>query len=44
MPLMPLALIGCVVLFYKVARGSVKKIKLGKTKNHNIRSNNDNEH
>ena len=30
MPLLPLALIGCVVLFCKVASGSVKKLKMGK--------------
>ena len=27
MPLLPLALLGCVVLFCKVAKGSVKKLK-----------------
>ncbi|MGX3046124.1 hypothetical protein [Helicobacter sp. T3_23-1056] len=35
MPLMPLALIGCVVLFYKVARGSVKKLSDKRAKKSN---------
>ncbi|MGX3012110.1 hypothetical protein ACWIUD_11245 [Helicobacter sp. 23-1044] len=32
MPLMPLALIGCVVLFYKTANKSAKKLKIWRLK------------